>query len=139
MFNSLLSFLAAFVLAFSYLAHGAPAVVHPVEDIVFSPAILYPTAGVVWATGSAQNVTWATNNLPAELQDGKGLLLLGHETDGSENLDISKCGKSPDRPPLLIFFFSRTPTCFSIPPQRRLRSVHRPRWLGQKGRLHRRV
>ena len=103
MFNSLLSFLAAFVLAFSYLAHGAPAVVHPIEDIVFSPAILYPTAGVVWATGSAQNVTWATNNLPAELQDGKGLLLLGHETDGSENLDISKCGSLTVH--LCSFFF----------------------------------
>ncbi|KIM56802.1 hypothetical protein SCLCIDRAFT_1220079 [Scleroderma citrinum Foug A] len=86
MFNSLLSFFLAFVLAISYFARAAP--VQPVENIVFRPMITYPTAGITWAACSTQKATWETDNLPDELKNATGLLLLGHQTADSENLDI---------------------------------------------------
>jgi len=100
MFNSLLSFFFAFVLAISYFARAAP--VQPVENIAFRPTITYPTAGAVWYTGSMQKASWKTDNLPTELQNAKGLLLLGYQTDDSENLDIRKCGEYPHHRPVLI-------------------------------------
>ncbi|KAL4069881.1 hypothetical protein V8B97DRAFT_1872028 [Scleroderma yunnanense] len=88
MFNSLLSLFSAFVLAISYLAHAAP--VKPEELLAFSPSIFYPTAGVVWPAGSVQNVTWRTDNIPDEVKNSTGLILLGYQTSDSENLDIKR-------------------------------------------------
>ncbi|KAG6334255.1 hypothetical protein ID866_4830 [Astraeus odoratus] len=86
MFNTLLSLLSVFLLAFSYMTNAAP--VQPVELLVFSPNITSPNGQTVWFTGSKQNVTWETDNIPDEKKNSTGLLLLGHQTNNSENLDI---------------------------------------------------
>ncbi|KAI6039332.1 hypothetical protein EDC04DRAFT_2603307 [Pisolithus marmoratus] len=84
MLSALLSFLAAFF--FSVFARAAP--IQPVELLVFSPTITSPTDSTVWITNTKANVTWITSNIPAEKQNSTGLLLLGYNSSGSENLDI---------------------------------------------------
>jgi hypothetical protein len=55
---------------------------------VFDPTITYPTAGVVWIVGSNQTVSWRTSNIPRRILDSPGMILLGHMTNNSENLNI---------------------------------------------------
>ncbi|KIK26771.1 hypothetical protein PISMIDRAFT_675708 [Pisolithus microcarpus 441] len=84
MLSTLFAFLVTFF--FSVVARAAP--VQPVELLVFSPTITSPTASTVWITNTTANVTWSTDNIPAESQNSTGLLLLGYNSTGSENLDI---------------------------------------------------
>jgi hypothetical protein len=80
------------LLAGAGLAQARPAVSARIpgnEFIVFSPEITYPTAGVQLPVASVQNVTWDTSNFPPEAINNTGLLLLGRQTNTSENLDIS--------------------------------------------------
>lgn len=85
MFSTVLSLFSA--LALSRVAIAAP--IQPVELLAWSPSIITPDASTVWTSGSAQTVTWKTDNIPAEKQNSTGLLLLGYMENNSENLDIS--------------------------------------------------
>ncbi|KZT34481.1 hypothetical protein SISSUDRAFT_991780 [Sistotremastrum suecicum HHB10207 ss-3] len=62
-----------------------------VRRVVFNPLITYPTAGVQWSSGSKHNVTWSTAGAPSDypLNNATGMLVLGHLTDDSENLDLN--------------------------------------------------
>ena len=72
----------------------------PNEEIVFSPMVTAPAAGAVWEVASVQAVTWDTSNIPAEVQNTTGLILLGYIQDNStsEHLDVGACSI-----PLLAF------------------------------------
>ncbi|EIN12913.1 hypothetical protein PUNSTDRAFT_82382 [Punctularia strigosozonata HHB-11173 SS5] len=81
---------AAVLFAAAGLVAATP-IVHPTEDIVFTPTITDPTAVTTWAVGSNQTVTWDTSKIPAEAQNSTGVLLLGYQQsdDDSEHLDIA--------------------------------------------------
>ncbi|KAL5482531.1 hypothetical protein ACEPAI_9125 [Sanghuangporus weigelae] len=97
MFNlkSTLTFLIASSLP--SLIHCAPAPApqdgvktsSPVVNIVYNPMITYPTAGVVWTVGERKTITWKTDEIPEELRNSTGTILLGYNEDNSENLDIA--------------------------------------------------
>ncbi|KAG6334316.1 hypothetical protein ID866_4770 [Astraeus odoratus] len=57
----------------------------PVRDVV-SPPITSPTAGAVWHVGETQTVTWSTANLPVNITNPNGMLVLGYLSNNSENL-----------------------------------------------------
>ncbi|OBZ68973.1 hypothetical protein A0H81_11316 [Grifola frondosa] len=80
-------FLAAFAAVASTAVHATP-VDEPVQNVVFSPPITAPTAGMTWPIGSEQVVTWDTSVVPAGSENQTGLLLLGYLEDNSEHLDI---------------------------------------------------
>ncbi|KAL5501699.1 hypothetical protein ACEPAH_8959 [Sanghuangporus vaninii] len=61
----------------------------PVVNIVYNPLITYPTAGVVWTVGETKTVTWKADEIPEELKNSTGTILLGYNEDDSENLDIA--------------------------------------------------
>ncbi|KAL5524450.1 hypothetical protein ACEPAF_9590 [Sanghuangporus sanghuang] len=98
MFNlkSTLTFLIASSLP--SLIHCAPAPApqdgvktsSPVVNIVYNPLITYPTAGVVWTVGETKTITWETSEIPEELRNSTGTILLGYNEDDSENLDIAQ-------------------------------------------------
>jgi len=56
--------------------------------IVFNPHIISPQAAVAWPMGSRQTVKWETDNIPKEMKNYNGTILLGHMENGSENLDV---------------------------------------------------
>ncbi|KAL5519926.1 hypothetical protein ACEPAG_1586 [Sanghuangporus baumii] len=97
MFNlkSTLTFLIASSLP--SLIHCAPAPAQqdgvktssPVVNIVYNPMITYPTAGVVWTVGERKTITWKTDEIPDELKNSTGTILLGYNEEDSENLDIA--------------------------------------------------
>ncbi|KIY45583.1 hypothetical protein FISHEDRAFT_48915 [Fistulina hepatica ATCC 64428] len=56
--------------------------------IVYNPDITSPNSGA-WAFGSIMNVTWDNSNMPAQAQDNKGTVILGHYLDdGDMSLDV---------------------------------------------------
>lgn len=55
------------------------------KRIVFSPTIVYPTAGTQWKVGQHVNVTWDVSHLPKELKNATGLIRLGHIEGGDSN------------------------------------------------------
>lgn len=65
-------------------------------DIVFRPPITAPVAGDAWTVGSVQTVTWETKDIPPEVMNETGLILLGYIEEGStnEHLDIRACPRS---------------------------------------------
>lgn len=88
MIPSFTSILSMVLVASSALVSAAP--IQPNEDIVWNPEITSPKAGDSWAVGSTQTVTWATSNLPSQLQNATGVLDLAHPDANSENLDFGK-------------------------------------------------
>ena len=82
----ILSLLSALLVASAAIVSAAP-VVKLISDLAYSPKITSPKIGDSWPAGSEQTVTWDTTHLPAEVQNYKGKLELGHPTAGSENLD----------------------------------------------------
>lgn len=57
----------------------------PARDVV-APPITSPTASTVWNVGDTQTVTWSTANLPTNVTNPDGMLILGYVANGSENL-----------------------------------------------------
>ncbi|KAI6030709.1 hypothetical protein F5J12DRAFT_802348 [Pisolithus orientalis] len=57
----------------------------PARDVV-DPPITSPTASTVWNVGETQTVTWSTANLPANITNPDGMLVLGYVANNSENL-----------------------------------------------------
>ncbi|PBK74807.1 hypothetical protein ARMSODRAFT_1080491 [Armillaria solidipes] len=57
---------------------------------VFSPKITNPTASTTWFKDSRVNVTWDTSNVPQNLTNTKGKLVLGfmNGRDDNEHLDM---------------------------------------------------
>ncbi|KDQ62523.1 hypothetical protein JAAARDRAFT_701189 [Jaapia argillacea MUCL 33604] len=82
--------LVASILLLASAAHSSPTPAAATELIVYSPPITSPTAGQIWPKGSIQTVTWDTSNIPSEKENSTGLLLLGYEQNGSENLNIAQ-------------------------------------------------
>ena len=95
-FKSTTSALLSVLLLASSLGNCAPApqngvkTSRPVVNIVYNPMITYPTAGVVWTVGETKTVTWRTEEIPKELKNSTGTILLGYNENGSENLDIGR-------------------------------------------------
>jgi len=46
---------------------------------VFVPHILEPNADTVWTSGQIRNITWDTSDAPAQITNGKGLVLIRFE------------------------------------------------------------
>lgn len=88
MFSSLFSVFSALLLVLSHPVNAAP--VKPTQLLAFAPSITSPTAGVIWVTGTQQNVSWLTSNVPTEARNYTLTVLLGYFANNSENLDISK-------------------------------------------------
>ncbi|KAH9977584.1 hypothetical protein BJV74DRAFT_901563 [Russula compacta] len=65
------------------VAHALPFV----KRIVIDPHITSPDAATVWTPGNDELVTWDTSTVPPT-GDYNGTLLLGYQTDNSENLDL---------------------------------------------------
>ncbi|KAK0503970.1 hypothetical protein EDD18DRAFT_1131565 [Armillaria luteobubalina] len=82
-------FLVALFSAFLFAVTIAYPASKPQELMVWSPAITSPTSSTNWYTGTFHNVTWETDGMPEEVKNTTGLLLLGHQSNGSENLDIN--------------------------------------------------
>ncbi|KAI5989053.1 hypothetical protein EDD15DRAFT_2389134 [Pisolithus albus] len=57
----------------------------PARDVV-APPITSPTASTVWNVGTTQTVTWSTANLPTNITNPEGMLVLGYVANDSENL-----------------------------------------------------
>jgi hypothetical protein len=98
-----------------------------VKRIVVDPPITSPSAGTVWTPGQTQTVTWyeALSNYRALLRvtqplptlnfrdtsvipptgNFTGMILLGHQTPGSENLDVGM------HPPYHVSSFLPLLTC----------------------------
>jgi len=57
------------------------------EREVFDPPITFPKAGNVFKAGQTITVKWDTSSLPKDTPN-KGEIVLGHLTEGSENLDV---------------------------------------------------
>ncbi|KIK44355.1 hypothetical protein CY34DRAFT_66699, partial [Suillus luteus UH-Slu-Lm8-n1] len=53
------------------------------------PPITSPTAGTLWHVGEKQLVTWNTDNLPANMTNPVGMLVLGYDYNNSENLMLN--------------------------------------------------
>ncbi|KAG2758179.1 hypothetical protein P692DRAFT_20824264 [Suillus brevipes Sb2] len=58
------------------------------RDVV-DPPITSPTAGTLWHVGEKQLVTWNTDNLPANMTNPVGMLVLGYNYNNSENLMLN--------------------------------------------------
>ncbi|KAI0339004.1 hypothetical protein BDW22DRAFT_1362343 [Trametopsis cervina] len=68
-------FMTYFLFLFFALAavvSAAPLI--PRDDFV--PPILYPQAGTVWTVGQKHNVTWSLNNVPSQITNPNGKLVL---------------------------------------------------------------
>ena len=78
------------LLALSAVATAASAAAVRAADIVFSPAITVPQAGVVWTVGSTQEIAWDISSIPPANENQTGLILLGYVEDGQldEHLDV---------------------------------------------------
>ncbi|EJC97887.1 uncharacterized protein FOMMEDRAFT_97900 [Fomitiporia mediterranea MF3/22] len=89
MFNTVALFSA--LLASASLVSSAPAqkTSQPVINIVYNPVITYPTAGVVWAVGETREITWNADDIPQEVKDTTGTIVLGFNENDSENLDLA--------------------------------------------------
>ncbi|WFD21282.1 hypothetical protein MCAP1_003543 [Malassezia caprae] len=82
--------LTSFVASFVALVAAATSAMATEEAsfqkrIVFSPTIVYPTAGTQWKTGQKVNVTWDVSHLPKQLKHAKGTIRLGHIESGNSN------------------------------------------------------
>lgn len=91
MFNSAAALFSALLASASFVSAApasTPKVGSPVVNIVYNPMVTYPTAGVIWTVGEVHTVTWNTADIPEELKESTGTILLGFNEDGSENLDI---------------------------------------------------
>lgn len=88
MFSTSFSLFSTLLLGLSYLANAAP--VQPVEFLAVAPTITSPTGDSIWPAGSSQDVSWLTDNIPAEAQSYTVTILLGYFANNSENLDIRK-------------------------------------------------
>ena len=104
----MLTFTILSISFFLLLVHGSPLVLRD----VFNPTILTPNKDTVWVTGTTQTVTWyafalllyyswnrmsmfcvflrQTSNIPSNLTNPNGTVLLGHLGPGGENLQIGK-------------------------------------------------
>jgi len=60
-----------------------------VKRIVIDPPITSPNANTVWTPGNSELVTWDTSAIPST-GNFTGMLVLGHQSAGSENLDIER-------------------------------------------------
>ncbi|KAF9777984.1 hypothetical protein BJ322DRAFT_510195 [Thelephora terrestris] len=70
------------------LVNGSPLVVRDPLDVA-APPVTYPTQGVVWTVGQTQTVTWDTSNLPAQITNPTGQVVLGWiDSSGSYNLQL---------------------------------------------------
>ncbi|EED86010.1 predicted protein [Postia placenta Mad-698-R] len=58
-------------------------------NIFWSPDITSPGLLSVWTVGANETVTWDPSKVPQSNINDTGLLLLGYQENGSENLDIS--------------------------------------------------
>ncbi|KAJ7784378.1 hypothetical protein B0H16DRAFT_1492309 [Mycena metata] len=58
---------------------------------VHSPPITKPDASTRWTRGTAAVVTWSTSNMPQEVTNANGTILLGYLEEGSSNehLDVA--------------------------------------------------
>ncbi|KAJ7016204.1 hypothetical protein C8F04DRAFT_1400680 [Mycena alexandri] len=58
---------------------------------VYSPPITNPDASTRWARGTEALVTWSTSNMPQEVTNTNGRILLGYLEEGSSNehLDVA--------------------------------------------------
>ncbi|KAG7442979.1 uncharacterized protein BT62DRAFT_343253 [Guyanagaster necrorhizus] len=83
----MLSFVALFSAFFFAVAIAYP-MTKLQELIVWSPTITSPTSSTNWCAGTPLNVTWDMMGMPEDGKNSTGLLLLGHQTQDSENLDI---------------------------------------------------
>ncbi|KAI0087894.1 hypothetical protein BDY19DRAFT_229775 [Irpex rosettiformis] len=71
------SFMNFFVFIFAVLSALVSA--SPIKRDVFVPPITSPTAGTVWTIGSRQNVTWSLDNVPAQITNPKGVIVLAKD------------------------------------------------------------
>ncbi|KAJ7133010.1 hypothetical protein C8R46DRAFT_945182 [Mycena filopes] len=62
----------------------------PSRRSVYSPPITKPDASTRWARGTDALVTWSTSNMPEQITNATGRVLLGYLEDGSSNehLDV---------------------------------------------------
>ncbi|KAI0826910.1 hypothetical protein BC628DRAFT_1418958 [Trametes gibbosa] len=60
-------------------------------DVVFRPHVTAPTADAVWPAGSVQTITWDTSDIPDDVKNQTGLILLGYiqGDDSNEHLDVA--------------------------------------------------
>ncbi|CAK5284067.1 unnamed protein product [Mycena citricolor] len=58
--------------------------------VVYSPPIISPGSGTIWKLGSDEVVTWSTADIPSDVTNSKGKILLGYLEEGSSNehLDV---------------------------------------------------
>lgn len=80
---------ALFVLAFAFAAARAMPISKPHELVVWRPEITYPTQAVEWVVGTTVNVTWDTSDMPPDVTNMEGAILLGHPDERSEHLNTT--------------------------------------------------
>ncbi|KIK93334.1 hypothetical protein PAXRUDRAFT_145298 [Paxillus rubicundulus Ve08.2h10] len=75
-------------MSFITLAVSLPLSMHIQTRDVFVPLILSPQSGAVWIAGQYHNVTWDTNNAPANITNKYGMIYLRNNnlTDMNEEL-----------------------------------------------------
>ncbi|KAF5382307.1 hypothetical protein D9757_008475 [Collybiopsis confluens] len=90
-----LVFLFALFAAHLQLASSSPVqapapLVSRKEQVAWSPSITYPHNHVVLTAGKMTYMSWKTTNIPAEIQDKTGTIILGYldGTDTNEHLDL---------------------------------------------------
>ncbi|KAF8469398.1 hypothetical protein DFH94DRAFT_602351, partial [Russula ochroleuca] len=59
-----------------------------VKRIVIDPPITNPSADTVWTPGNSELVTWYDDLHIPSTGNFTGMLILGHQSAGSENLDL---------------------------------------------------
>lgn len=84
MLSSTLLALSAALLA--GLATAAP-YSKPHELVVWRPKIIYPVGEIDWQVGEPANVTWDTTDMPPNVTNLNGTILLGHPDEESEHLN----------------------------------------------------
>ncbi|KAL1745295.1 hypothetical protein HDZ31DRAFT_36759 [Schizophyllum fasciatum] len=70
------------------LARSAP-YSKPHELVVWRPKITYPVDAIDWQVGEPANVTWDTSDMPPNVTNLNGTILLGHPDEQSEHLNSS--------------------------------------------------
>jgi hypothetical protein len=85
---SFITLLSAFLVASTVVVTaGAVPALKPVSNLAYSPKILSPKLADCWIAGEMQTVTWQTANMPTEVLNYNGSVVLGHPDPESENLD----------------------------------------------------
>ncbi|KAI0771433.1 hypothetical protein BC629DRAFT_1531853 [Irpex lacteus] len=96
MMTSTTSFMSYFLFVFALLTALVSASPIDLKRDVFVPPITYPKAGTVWKVGEKHNVTWSLDDVPAQItnQQGEIVLAQGAYDPLAQGFDITLAASS---------------------------------------------